>query len=57
MAQSKVDLLTLGACPKGYSSCLVCVCVCVSADEITFHIFLWRPAIVSTKNICCGSHE
>ena len=38
--------LTLGACAKGYSSCFVCVCVCV--DEIIFCVCLWRPAIVPT---------
>ena len=36
-----IELLTLGACAKGYSySCLVCLCVCVCVDEITFHVCL-----------------
>ena len=29
----------------------MCVCVCARADEITFHVCLWQPAIVPTKNI------
>ena len=31
----------------------VCVCVprCVCVDEITYHVCLWRPAIVPTENI------